>query len=162
MDWLEQSPREWLSLGSGVSTATLITLLVGIYLMVSKRAQVGTTMWEETSLATTVEVVTDAIKEGTETVVYVGIKGTVGVPGVYQLESQQWVWDVLVLAGDVNKRADTAQVNYVQKVEDQIVIYVPEKRESAAQLLETLQESAPVQQNQEEKINANTATEVEL
>lgn len=31
-----------------------------------------------------------------------------------------------------------------------------------AQSLETLQESAPAQQNQEEKINLNTATEAEL
>ena len=30
------------------------------------------------------------------------------------------------------------------------------------QSLETLQESAPAQQNQEEKINLNTATEAEL
>ncbi|MFX3718750.1 ComEA family DNA-binding protein, partial [Streptococcus suis] len=38
----------------------------------------------------------------------------------------------------------------------------PKKGESVPQSLETLQESAPAQQNQEEKINLNTATEAEL
>lgn len=43
-----------------------------------------------------------------------------------------------------------------------MIIYVPKKGEPVPQSLETLQESAPAQQNQEEKINLNTATEAEL
>lgn len=140
----------------------LITLLVGIYLMVNKEPQVDTTMWEETSLTTTTEVATDATKEIPETMIYVDIKGAVKVPGIYQLKNQQRIWDALALAGGVSEEADTAQVNYAQKVKDQMIIYVPKKGESVAQSLETLQESAPAQQNQEEKINLNTATEAEL
>lgn len=162
MDWLKQLPKKWLLLGSGVFMVILITLLVGIYLMVNKEAQVDTTMWEETSLTTTAEVATDATKEGAETMIYVDIKGAVKVPGIYQLKNQQRIWDALALAGGVSEEADTAQVNYAQKVKDQMIIYVPKKGEPVAQSLETLQESAPAQQNQEEKINLNTATEAEL
>ncbi|PLA81901.1 competence protein ComEA [Enterococcus faecalis] len=162
MDWLKQLPKKWLLLGSGASMVILITLLVGIYLMVNKKAQVDTTMWEETSLTTTAEVATDATKERTETMIYVDIKGAVKVPGIYQLKNQHRIWDALALAGGVSEEADTAQVNYAQKVKDQMIIYVPKKGESVAQSLETLQESAPAQQNQEEKINVNTATEAEL
>lgn len=162
MDWLKQLPKKWLLLGSGASMVILITLLVGIYLMVNKEAQVDTTMWEETSLTTTAEVATDATKERAETMIYVDIKGAVKVPGIYQLKNQQRIWDALALAGGVSEEADTAQVNYAQKVKDQMIIYVPKKGESVAQSLETLQESAPAQQNQEEKINVNTATEAEL
>lgn len=162
MDWLKQLPKKWLLLGSGASMVILITLLVGIYLMVNKKAQVDTTMWEETSLTTTAEVATDATKERTETMIYVDIKGAVKVPGIYQLKNQQRIWDALALAGGVSEEADTAQVNYAQKVKDQMIIYVPKKGESVEQSLETLQESAPAQQNQEEKINVNTATEAEL
>ena len=43
-----------------------------------------------------------------------------------------------------------------------MIIYVPKKGEPVPQSLETLQESASAQQNQEEKINLNTATEAEL
>lgn len=43
-----------------------------------------------------------------------------------------------------------------------MIIYVPKKGEPVPQSLETLQESAPAQQNQEEKINLNRATEAEL
>lgn len=162
MDWLKQLPKKWLLLGSGASIVILITLLVGIYLMVNKEAQVETTMWEETSLTTTAEVATDATKERAETMIYVDIKGAVKVPGIYQLKNQQRIWDALALAGGVSEDADTAQVNYAQKVKDQMIIYVPKKGEAVAQSLETLQESAPAQQNQEEKINLNTATEAEL
>lgn len=162
MDWLKQLPKKWLLLGSGAFMVILITLLVGIYLMVNKKAQVDTTMWEETSLTTTAEVATDATKERTETMIYVDIKGAVKVPGIYQLKNQQRIWDALALAGGVSEEADTAQVNYAQKVKDQMIIYVPKKGESVEQSLETLQESAPAQQNQEEKINVNTATEAEL
>ncbi|EJF1939347.1 helix-hairpin-helix domain-containing protein [Enterococcus faecalis] len=162
MDWLKQLPKKWLLLGSGVFMVILITLLVGIYLMVNKEPQVDTTMWEETSLTTTTEVATDATKERAETMIYVDIKGAVKVPGIYQLKNQQRIWDALALAGGVSEEADTTQVNYAQKVKDQMIIYVPKKGESVAQSLETLQESAPAQQNQEEKINLNTATEAEL
>ncbi|XUD21287.1 competence protein ComEA [Enterococcus sp. AZ120] len=162
MDWLKQLPKKWLLLGSGVFMVILITLLVGIYLMVNKEPQVDTTMWEETSLTTTTEVATDATKERAETMIYVDIKGAVKVPGIYQLKNQQRIWDALALAGGMSEEADTAQVNYAQKVKDQMIIYVPKKGESVAQSLETLQESAPAQQNQEEKINLNTATEAEL
>lgn len=162
MDWLKQLPKKWLLLGSGASIVILITLLVGIYLMVNKEAQVDTTMWEETSLTTMAEVATDATKERAETMIYVDIKGAVKVPGIYQLKNQQRIWDALALAGGVSEEADTTQVNYAQKVKDQMIIYVPKKGEAVAQSLETLQESAPAQQNQEEKINLNTATEAEL
>lgn len=162
MDWLKQLPKKWLLLGSGASIVILITLLVGIYLMVNKEPRVDTTMWEETSLTTTAEVATDATKERAETMIYVDIKGAVKVPGIYQLKNQQRIWDALALAGGVSEEADTTQVNYAQKVKDQMIIYVPKKGESEPQSLETLQESAPAQQNQEEKINLNTATEAEL
>ncbi|EQA5416767.1 helix-hairpin-helix domain-containing protein [Enterococcus faecalis] len=162
MDWLKQLPKKWLLLGSGASIVILITLLVVIYLMVNKEPRVDTTMWEETSLTTTAEVATDATKERAETMIYVDIKGAVKVPGIYQLKNQQRIWDALALAGGVSEEADTTQVNYAQKVKDQMIIYVPKKGEPVPQSLETLQESAPAQQNQEEKINLNTATEAEL
>ncbi|EGO2747996.1 helix-hairpin-helix domain-containing protein [Enterococcus faecalis] len=162
MDWLKQLPKKWLLLGSGASIVILITLLVGIYLMVNKEPRVDTTMWEETSLTTTAEVATDATQERAETMIYVDIKGAVKVPGIYQLKNQQRIWDALALAGGVSEEADTTQVNYAQKVKDQMIIYVPKKGEPVPQSLETLQESAPAQQNQEGKINLNTATEAEL
>ena len=130
--------------------------------MVNKEPRVDTTMWEETSLTTTAEVATDATKERAETMIYVDIKGAVKVPGIYQLKNQQRIWDALALAGGVSEEADTTQVNYAQKVKDQMIIYVPKKGESVPQSLETLQESALAQQNQEGKINLNTATEAEL
>ena len=151
MDWLKQLPKKWLLLGSGASIVILITLLVSIYLMVNKEPRVDTTMWEETSLTTMAEVATDATKERAETMIYVDIKGAVKVPGIYQLKNQQRIWDALALAGGVSEEADTTQVNYAQKVKDQMIIYVPKKGESVPQSLETLQESAPAQQNQEEK-----------
>lgn len=162
MDWLKQLPKKWLLLGSGAFMFILMSLLVSIYFMVNKEPQVDTAMWEETSLTTTAEVATHATKEIPETMIYVDIKGAVKVPGIYQLKNHQRIWDALALAGGVSEEADTAQVNYAQKVKDQMIVYVPKKGESVAQPLETMQESGTAQQNQEEKINLNTATEAEL
>ncbi len=51
----------------------------------------------------------------------------------------------------MNEEADTAQVNYAQKVKRSNDYLRAQKGEAVAQSLETLQESAPAQQNQEEK-----------
>ncbi|MGH2182906.1 helix-hairpin-helix domain-containing protein, partial [Enterococcus faecalis] len=86
----------------------------------------------------------------------------VKVPAIYQLKNHHRIWHALALAGGVSEGDDTTHVNYGQKVKDQMIIYVPKKGEPVPQSLETLQESATAQQNQEEKINLNTATEAEL
>jgi len=60
---------------------------------------------------------------------YVDIKGAVTNPGVYKLESNSRVIDVVNLAGGVTEDADTRCINLSKKIKDEMVIYVYTKQE---------------------------------
>lgn len=60
---------------------------------------------------------------------YVDIKGEVKKPGVYKLESGKRVFDAISLAGGVLKDGDTSLINLSMKIEDEMVIYVRNKKE---------------------------------
>lgn len=84
---------------------------------------------------------------------------------MYQGETSMRVWDIIQLAGGVKENADTKQVNYSLKIEDQMVIYVPEKGEELSEEMLKKGEVTDVitkQENQQQKINLNQATEQEL
>jgi len=60
---------------------------------------------------------------------YVDVKGAVNHPGVYAVNEQMRVADVVALAKGLRAKADREQVNLAEKVTDQQVIYVPVKGE---------------------------------
>jgi len=60
-----------------------------------------------------------------ESYTIVDVKGEVNDPGVYQVEHDSRVDDVIALAGGFTEDADELQVNQAQKVHDEMVIYVP-------------------------------------
>lgn len=87
---------------------------------------------------------------------FVEIKGAVMYPGVYELEQDQRIKDVVQLAGGYTENADTQFINHAQKVQDEMVIYIPikgEQLEEGASSLLTL----PTETNKEQKININKA-----
>ena len=84
----------------------------------------------------------------------VDIKGQVISPGVYEVDAGMRINDVIQLAGGIKQEADTSQLNFAQALEDQMMIYVPEKGE--------LNESIPIVQSPQKSeaehlINLNTA-----
>lgn len=88
--------------------------------------------------------------------VFVEIKGAVMYPGVYELEQDQRIKDVVQLAGGYTENADTQFINHAQKVQDEMVIYIPimgEQLEEGSSSLLTL----PTETNKEQKININKA-----
>ncbi|GLC88535.1 helix-hairpin-helix domain-containing protein [Lysinibacillus piscis] len=93
--------------------------------------------------------------------VFVDIKGAVKSPGVYQLRDDQRVIDAVQLAGGYEDNADTKFINHAQKVQDEMVIYVPVEGEQAIE-----QASFPVQSSasiiQDGKVNLNQADEETL
>lgn len=100
-----------------------------------------------------------------EASLWVDVKGAVISPCMYQGETSMRVWDIIQLAGGVKENADTKQVNYSLKIEDQMVIYVPEKGEELSEEMLKKGEVTDVitkQENQQQKINLNQATEQEL
>ena len=61
--------------------------------------------------------------------VFVDIKGAVKKPGVYEVESNAKVIDVIELAGGLKKEASTKNINLSAKVSDEMVIYIFTKSE---------------------------------
>ncbi|OEF96899.1 hypothetical protein BHF71_04000 [Vulcanibacillus modesticaldus] len=75
--------------------------------------------------------VKDTVNEEKQDVV-VDIKGEVNKPGVYQVDVNDRIQDVITIAGGVTEEADLSQVNLAMKVRDEMVIYIPKTGEKLA------------------------------
>lgn len=70
------------------------------------------------------EVVPSTDEEETLQIVSVDIKGAVVNPGVYEIEENKKVIDVINLAGGLNDDADTSLINLAKKVSDEMVVII--------------------------------------
>ncbi|WP_316571947.1 ComEA family DNA-binding protein [Neobacillus sp. YIM B06451] len=57
--------------------------------------------------------------------ILVDVKGEVKKPGVYRAEKDERVIDMIERAGGLTEKADAAQVNFAQRLVDEMVIYIP-------------------------------------
>lgn len=101
----------------------------------------------------------DAAEEG---VVIVDVKGAVNKPGVYEAEAEDRVIDVVNKAGGLKESADETKINFAIRVEDEMVIYVPEIGEEVGQELESGTAAMGGADQKDGKVNINTAEEAEL
>ena len=88
-------------------------------------------------------------------VIYVQVSGAVAKPGVYELEAGSRIFQALELAGGATEEADTRSLNQAEILEDGQMVYILDAEEAAAQELLPKQED-------DGRINLNTATETEL
>ncbi len=108
---------------------------------------------------------------------YVDVKGSVKRPGVYKVEDGMIVADAIKLAGGVNSKANTNNINLSKKLSSEMVIYVYSKSEinkltqkneipciceiiDVDNSLQTDSSNDSVSSNK--KININTASKEEL
>jgi competence protein ComEA len=95
--------------------------------------------------------------------IYVDVKGAVRAPGLYELSENERILDAIQLAGGYTEEANTNAINHAQKVEDEMVIYVPKIGEEVTELTETLTVTASSDsKNSNGKINLNKASADEL
>lgn len=57
----------------------------------------------------------------------VDIKGEVGNPGIYEMETGERIVDVVKKAGGLTKEAEADQINLAQKLTDEMLIFIPKK-----------------------------------
>ncbi|SDH46890.1 competence protein ComEA [Alteribacillus persepolensis] len=69
-------------------------------------------------------------QEEAEMKLLVDVKGAVKHPGVYELEADNRVMDAVDAAGGLMDNSDEAQVNFAERIYDEMVIYVPVKGEN--------------------------------
>lgn len=92
----------------------------------------------------------------------VDIKGAVKNPGVYSAQKGERVVDLITKAGGFTENADQNQVNLAQYVEDEMVIYVPQKGEISESITNSSFSTSANSSSNQGKININKANETEL
>lgn len=120
-------------------------------------------------------------QEDTTELLKIDIKGQINVPGIYSMEKNARVVDVIEKAGGLTENADTSVINLSKKVVDEMVIIIY-SREEVSEFSKTKELEQQVQNNciqkdensvrndacwtnsttQSTKININTATKEEL
>ena len=130
--------------------------------------------------------------EKQEEKIYVDIKGAIKAPGVYELEKESRTIDLIKLAGGLTETSDTTYINLAQKLKDEmvVIIYTKEQIKKAKEqdiiapktinntcicpkitndvCITSEKKDTPTKQeetkeeNQNKKININTATIEEL
>ncbi|WP_226376847.1 helix-hairpin-helix domain-containing protein [Oceanobacillus halotolerans] len=94
--------------------------------------------------------------EAIEEMVTVDIKGEVKTPGVYELKRNARVNDAVALAGGFTPDADQTVVNLAQKVQDEMLIIVPNITDQPSQSIESTSSGGS------DKVNLNAATQEEI
>ncbi len=92
--------------------------------------------------------------------VFVYICGAVASPGVYEVEADGRVYEVVQLAGGLREDADEQSVNLAETVEDGEMIYIYTVEERAA--AQSADATSASSSSSDGKININTASAAEL
>lgn len=127
MKYIEIIKRFFISYKKKIILILLIVFLIVIFLLSSfliYKVNKGNNAKESKVSDLIPELTT--IKEDNKEVekVYVDIKGYVKNPGVYEIESNKRVIDVISMAGGINKDANTKYLNMSKKITDEMVIIV--------------------------------------
>lgn len=133
-------------------------IIIGVFLTrndqgkIEEENKVPVTQLEVTKENNPVEVVAPENEK-----VIVDVKGEVKRAGVYEINSNSRVNDVINLAGGFTEEADQTQINLAQKVEDEMVIHVVKEGDEPAQ---PLVNSTDTSQQQGVKVNYATVEEL--
>lgn len=100
----------------------------------------------------------DTEADNNEGEVIVDIKGEINQPGVYELDSNARIMDVVDLASGFTDEADETAVNLAQKVHDEMIIIVPAQLEDGVNADDGTVSSGTMN----EKIRLNYATQEEI
>lgn len=140
-----------------------ILLLGGlIYLKVTDKEEV--LAYEEL----TTKEITTTTKEIKEEKIYVDIKGAVKKPGVYKLDNNSIINDVIIKAGGLTKNGITTNINLSKKVTNEMVIYIFTKDELKKEVpkitcnntckVETIEVNTCIPKDEQTKTESNEET----
>jgi competence protein ComEA len=95
--------------------------------------------------------------------VLVDVKGAVNYPGVYALTDEDRVVDAITLAGGYIEEANSSLINHAQRLQDEMVIYIPLKGEETDITVQNFTAaSSPGGTSDDGKVNINIADETQL
>lgn len=97
--------------------------------------------------------------------IMVDVKGAVQLPGVYELTTEERIIDAIEMAGGYTKDAQSSVVNHAQKLQDEMVIYIPRMDEEMEQNFtngQVVASPATSTDSSSEKVDLNSADEAAL
>ncbi len=147
-----------------ITVVILVISIIALKLFLSKNAA-KVDQFEEVVLTDTTDLIAETEKENNDLVkMYVDIKGAVKLPGMYEVTSDMRVLNVIDMAGGLKETADDSQVNFSQRIEDQMVIYIPVEGEELSETVIAGKNSntANISKDEDGKVNLNQATKEEL
>lgn len=109
-----------------------------------------------------------SIKASDNDIIKIDIKGAIKTPGVYTLNKDSRIEDIINLAGGFLKEADTLSINLSKKLEDEEFLYIPRKGEKISENLKSAlmqkgsNDVGGTEKKKDGKININKATLEEL
>lgn len=146
-----------------IGSIVCILFVVVAFIFLQRDQEEELQLLEDFSSEESNESLSVAEEETVEIVIKVDVKGAVVRPGLYMAKPDDRVLDLIEQAGSFTEEADQNGVNLAQRVEDQMVIYVPTIGEEATSVNTTssLGNSGGTVA-QDGKININQATAAEL
>lgn len=109
------------------------------------------------------EPVEEPLETKEELRVLVDVKGAVKYPGVYELTDEDRVVDAITLAGGYADGANPSLINHAQKLQDEMVVYIPLQGEETEIAIQSFAGSSDGGSGSEgAKVNINTADEAQL
>lgn len=102
------------------------------------------------------------VEQVTIPTVLVDVKGQVKFPGVYELTAEDRVIDAIRLAGGYTDVAETTMINHAQRLQDEMVIYIPQKGEDMDIVSIGVSITTGTSSSNSGKININKADEIQL
>lgn len=114
-----------------VTKIILLLLIIITIVLLFLKYYLSTNQEEIKPVEENLEVLKNTKEEKIEktTKVYIDIKGAINKPGVYELDSNKKVIDVVNLAGGLTNQADTTYINLAKKVTDEMVVIIYTKEE---------------------------------
>lgn len=154
---------EWIKANKYFAIGGIIVILAGAYFFLEPASEDNNVFDKEEEWLTSEGTVNEEIEEDEEqeVIVLVDVKGAVNKPGVYEAEGEDRVIDMINKAGGLKESADEEKINFAIRVEDEMVIYVPERGEETEQEGEIMMVMGGTDQK-DGKININTADDTEL
>lgn len=134
----------------------VIGAVIVVFLIVTKNDDLDKSSSEFSSVAASEDIEEqdqEEIEEQTA-VIIVDVKGEVKKPGVYEMDMDTRVNDVIRLAGGFSDKADETFVNLAQKVQDEMIIHVPKVGE--------VDEYTETGSTESSKVKVNYATQEEM
>lgn len=104
----------------------VLFILIVIYILYTKK-NLDKNQYDELELVNSN--IQEEIKEESIIKYNIDIKGAVKKPGVYQVDSDLTVNDVIKIAGGLTTSADTSLINLAKKITDEMVIIIYTKEE---------------------------------